>query len=57
MDLRERKRIVLHNDFTNFLINTPGAEEPANAAEAARLEVCAGTNIISPCAGVGPEMR
>jgi len=56
MDTGPRKQIVIHNDFTNFLINTPGADDPANLAEAARRELSSSADIISLAVGVGPEM-
>ncbi len=52
----ERKRIIIHDDFTNLLIDTPGAENPRNLARAARRELSSGADTIALAVGLNPGM-
>ena len=39
MNNLKKKKIVIHNDFTNFLINTEKADDPLNLEKAASRDV------------------
>ena len=54
MNSASRKRIVIHDDFTNIVHNTPGSEDPARLSEAARVLLGAEADLISFCAAL-PE--
>jgi hypothetical protein len=51
MNKGAKKQIVIHDDFSNLLDSTPGAEDPANLAKAANRLALSGADIISICAG------
>ena len=55
MDTYTKKHIVIHDDFFNFLWNTPGVEDPANLAKAAGRELESKADIISLCVAM-PEI-
>lgn len=52
MNNLKKKKIVIHNDFTNFLINTEKADDPLNLEKAARRELLSKADIISLAVGV-----
>lgn len=56
MNNHTKKQVVIHDDFTNLLINTPGADDPQNLAKAARRELLSETDIISLAVGVNEGM-